>query len=209
MKKDSFAWRLLLGNPPGPQRELVPGEMREFSVFTENGVEHRVWRGHPECGADFTVEITLAPRPDGLFAARFAFRGYAGKAHVEEIRFPSYHEPAGPGTRVLAGCHALGGIFDYEFFRDDPSNRAAYPSIDFVENERGNIVKLGGLRFDGKHKSAHFATAYNFRQVFKRLARVSGKSKTNAVKTVRAVEPALFKRRIFAKLNRKFCFRHP
>ena len=120
MKKDSFAWRLLLGDPPGPQRELVPGEMREFSVFTENGVEHRVWRGHPECGADFTVEITLAPRPDGLFAARFAFRGYAGKAHVEEIRFPSYREPAGPGTRVLAGCHALGGIFELEYFRDDP-----------------------------------------------------------------------------------------
>ena len=43
MKKDAFAWRLMLGVPPGLQRELVPAEMREFSVFTENGVEHRVW----------------------------------------------------------------------------------------------------------------------------------------------------------------------
>ena len=86
----------LADGPEAPEFRLRLGtnawvsasEMRATNV-TEKGVETTVvWKGHPLCGADFTVTGTVRREAKGLFTYRFSWTGCRSAELIESVEYP-------------------------------------------------------------------------------------------------------------------------
>ena len=101
-----FALRLTaLPGPSGPPREAVvaDGGMSSRTVEDAGGGAVRiVWRGHPLCGAAFSVAAELAPAPDGVgWDYSFRYDGNASGLAVEAVEFPVLTVPRTDATEIF------------------------------------------------------------------------------------------------------------
>lgn len=85
-----IAFRLDLGRPcfPTPVRTVRARDMRAFAATTNAaGVVTLVWKGHPLCGADFTVTGTCTPKAGG-YAYALETAGNASRYDLQGVAFP-------------------------------------------------------------------------------------------------------------------------
>ena len=97
-----------LGIPKIAGMDVVAKEMEQFSVTTNGDTHVAVWKGHPVCGADFTVTATFARQGDG-WTYSFAYTGLEGVLELESVAFPELTVPHTPQAGVLyARAHGMG-----------------------------------------------------------------------------------------------------
>jgi len=99
----SVGFSLQLGKPdrPAPEKTVRASDMRTFSVSTNAaGAIGLAWRGHPDCGEDFTVRASLCPE-EGDWRYDFSYERNEGGYDIEDIRFPELTVPRDETTRLL------------------------------------------------------------------------------------------------------------
>ena len=97
-----IGFTLRLGSASAKASELAvrPADMGSMGVTTNGGTVAVVWKGHPRCGADFTVRATYVPA-DGGWSYAFAYEGNASGLDVESIAFPVAEVPRTDRTELL------------------------------------------------------------------------------------------------------------
>lgn len=99
----TFSLRLGTGGTNAPLTTVTAAEMATCTtepIDCTNGTSRIVWRGHPVCGAAFTVTATRAP---GLHGAEwtFAYANNESGLFVEEVSFPEWTVPRTDTAKVF------------------------------------------------------------------------------------------------------------
>ena len=101
-----FALHLTTAATNAPEAVVESVQMSSFAVSEKEGRKVLVWRGHPKCGADFTVTAELAPTPenDGWEYA-FRYGGNRSGMGVRLIEFPVVVVPRTDATELFVPRH--------------------------------------------------------------------------------------------------------
>ncbi|MBR4652524.1 MAG: polysaccharide deacetylase family protein [Kiritimatiellae bacterium] len=76
-------------------------EMASFAAAERDGAHVLTWKGHPACGADFTVTARMRPEGPDAWSYDFSYAGNASGLDVEEIGFPEITVPRTDATKLL------------------------------------------------------------------------------------------------------------
>ena len=97
-----------LGVPKIAGMDVIAKEMGQFFVTTNGDTHVAMWKGHPACGAGFTVTATFTKQGEG-WTYSFAYAGLEGVLEVESVAFPELTVPHTPQAGVLyARAHGMG-----------------------------------------------------------------------------------------------------
>jgi len=91
------AFRLRLGT----NAYACASEMRTTNVTERGGITTVVWKGHPRCGADFTVTGTVRREAKGLLTYGFSWKDCRSADLVEVVEYPVVTVPAAPTMRFV------------------------------------------------------------------------------------------------------------
>lgn len=106
LERFDAAWKLVL---EGENACITPDQCANVTQKKQaDGSILQTWKGHPDAGDDFCVNVIWKQDETGRFAGRIDYEGYTGKSQILEIEFPRTAIPFDVDASVLFGSWDMG-----------------------------------------------------------------------------------------------------
>ena len=112
--------------------EVSNGQMASLSAATNGNVVTAVWKGHPKCGADFTVTARFTLLPQGGFEySAVEWKGNESPLYVQRVSFPEVTVPRTDKTAIFRPQY-VGEVYRPRWKKMEPGRKVSSSGAIFL-----------------------------------------------------------------------------